>query len=156
MKNTLQNISIVLFTLGYLLPQTTMAESSLLIRPQAGYGSLEGTGVSHAGIRILMPSGKSQRYGVEINHFIYGHDASFTSAGIMLEQRRNEQFNMSIGTVGYIDYGGSNPFGLVTNLGWEPENSGSIEPFITFRNDIIFSESTDSIYSISAGITMKF
>lgn len=156
MKTLLRSISVALGTLFCLLPQTTTAESSLLIRPQAGFGSLAGAGVSHAGIRVLMPSGKNQRYGVELNHFMTGNDTSFTSAGILLEQRLRGWFNMSVGTIGYIDYNGCNPFGLVTNLGWEPQSTGSIEPFITFRNDIIFSESTDSIYSISAGISLKF
>lgn len=156
MKTTLKSLAIVIVTLLSLPPIPSQAETSLLIRPQAGFGSLAGAGVSHAGIRVLMPSGKNQRYGVELNHFMTGNDTSFTSAGILLEQRLRGWFNMSVGTIGYIDYNGSNPFGLVTNLGWEPQNTGSIEPFITFRNDIIFSESNDSIYSISAGISLKF
>ena len=46
---------------------------------------------------------------------------------------------MSIGTIGYFGFWGdtSNPVGLVTSLGWEPENQ-RIKPFVVFRNDFIF------------------
>ncbi len=46
--------------------------------------------------------------------------------------------------------------GLMTNLGWEPNNDNGFEPFITYRNDVIFSEDIGIAYSISAGFTFDF
>ncbi|MDH5219562.1 MAG: hypothetical protein OEX19_17780, partial [Gammaproteobacteria bacterium] len=65
-----------------------------------------------------------KRYGLELTRFSSGEEDVFISAGIVLEQRLFNWFNMSIGTIGYFDYQKTehNPVGLTTNLGWEPDN----------------------------------
>ena len=66
---------------------------------------------------------------------------------------------MSIGTVGYMNYGldNQNVVGLVSNLGWEPNNSIPFKPFITYRSDIIFTkEKTKIMSSISFGFKFGF
>jgi len=73
-------------------------------------------------------------------------------------QRLWNWFNMSIGTVGYFGYGADsiNPVGLMTNLGWEPSHYEKFKPFVTYRNDVIFSEDMDVSYSVSVGATFSF
>ena len=135
-----------------------------LFRPHFGTGKLtkgdENKTFSHYGGRILLVAGDNKKYGLEITKFIPSDDNenSFNSIGIVIEQRLFNWFNMSIGTIGYFDYGGDsrNIVGLVTNLGWEPKNNSSFKPFITFRNDIVFDDSTDKIYSLSLGFNIAF
>jgi hypothetical protein len=64
---------------------------------------------------------------------------------------------MSIGTIGYFDHKNQNSIGLVSNLGWEPNNHIPFRPFITYRNDIIFAkDKTETLHSISAGFKFEF
>lgn len=132
-------------------------ETGLIFRPHFGYGSLDGENISHYGSRILLPAGEIRRWGLEVTKFD-GDDNEFTALGIVLEQRLFEWFNMSIGTIGYFDYGRDpeNLIGLTTNLGWEPDNHIPFKPFITYRNDIIFDKDTDVIHSISVGFSFEF
>ena len=155
--------SLVLLVLS-LFPSLVCAEPSLIVRPQAGYGYFDspisdGQGsIYHVGARILLKAGEIQRYGLEISRFNIENGDDFTSLGIVLEQRLLDWFNMSIGTVGYFDYGvdSANLVGLMTNLGWEPSWDNPLQPFITYRNDIIFSNKTNIVYSLSIGVTFKF
>ncbi len=151
----------LLFLMLLCRPLPASAEPSLLVRPQAGYGYLDANGgeaISHVGLRVLLPASQMQRYGLEVTRFLPKNGGDFTALGIVLEQRLWECFNMSIGTVGYLDYNGGtrNPFGLMTNLGWEPKSRRGWEPFITYRNDLIFSGKTDSAYSLSVGVSFKY
>ncbi len=128
------------------------------VRPQFGYGVLEGKSIAHYGVRLLLPASEVRKFGVEINRFDDGDNQQFTTAGLVLEQRLFGWFNMSIGTIGYFDYGkdSENTVGLTTNLGWEPDYHTPVYPFITYRFDLIFSDHTDQIHSISAGFAMDF
>lgn len=65
---------------------------------------------------------------------------------------------MGIGTIGYVGIGDNtdNPFGIVTNLGWEPEDMGMITPFVSFRSELIFDDSTVHMNTLSAGIRFQF
>jgi hypothetical protein len=161
--NTNKIMWIVLLMLAF-LPSLVNAEAFLIVRPQAGYGYMDSSDssnngkISHAGLRILLNAGESRRYGLEATRFRLSDGGYFSSLGVVLEQRLWSWFNMSIGTVGYFDYGNDskNPVGLMTNLGWEPSNSKNFKPFITYRNDTIFSENTDTAHSISIGFTFTF
>ena len=124
-------------------------------RPHFGLGT---DGASHYGGRFLLNAGATSKYGLEFSKFKTDDD-EFTSVGIILEQRLWNWFNMSIGTIGYLDYGQSNEklFGLTESLGWEPDYYKPFKPFITYRNDNIFTqESRDSFHSISMGIGFEF
>jgi hypothetical protein len=52
--------------------------------------------------------------------------------------------------------GGQNSPGLVANLGWEPEESGTIKPFVTLRNDVLFGSKTLYGTALSVGASMRF
>ena len=122
----------------------------MAIRPHFGFGN---KGSFYYGARVLLNANQTKKYGLEITKF-YTKDDDFLTAGIVLEQRLYKWFNMSIGTVGYFNYGknGENIVGVTTNLGWEPENRIPFKPFVTFRTDIIFAkEGVDSLYSINLG-----
>jgi len=155
--------SLVLFVLA-LFPSLVCAEPSLIVRPQAGYGYFNSSvsnnngRIDHVGTRILLKVGEIRRYGLEISRLNMEEGRDFTSLGIVLEQRLWGWFNMSVGTVGYFDYGvgSENPVGLMTNLGWEPSWNNPIQPFITYRNDTIFSSKMDTLHALSIGLTFGF
>lgn len=129
------------------------SNSHILVRPHFGFGS---DNSSHFGVRVLLNSSQNQAYGLELTKF-KTKDNDFSTIGIVLEQRLWSWFNMSIGTVGYFDYKDENAVGLVSNLGWEPDNHVPFRPFITFRNDTIFAkEETKNIYSMSFGLKLEF
>jgi len=145
-------------------PSLVCAEPSLIVRPQVGYGYFDSSASNddgsayHVGARILLNVGAIRRYGLEISQFNIEHGGDFTSLGIVLEQRLLGWFNMSLGTVGYFGYSVDleNPVGLMTNLGWEPVLDNPFQPFITYRNDIIFSNKIDTVHSLSIGVTCEF
>lgn len=141
---------------------STKSKSILSIRPHFGVGTDDS---KHFGGRILLKSGKKQAYGLEFTRFEIEDESNstekikFNTIGIVLEQKLFGWFNMSIGTVGYFDYGPDeqNVVGLVSNLGWEPSYTGWFKPFVTFRNDLIFdTDETKSISSISLGMKISF
>lgn len=146
------------------LTDIAIAASPVLVRPHIGYGYIDSTelqntgNLSHAGMRLLLTAGGNKRYGLEATRFTSSNGNGFYSLGIVLEQRLWRWFNMSIGTVGYFDYAASlgNPVGLMTNLGWEPNTDSALKPFITYRNDLIFSENTGVAHSLSAGLSFEF
>jgi len=127
--------------------------STIQIRPHFGYGTKKS---KHYGLRVLLNSSDTQAYGLELTKF-QTKDDDFSTIGIVLEQRLWGWFNMSIGTVGYFNYKDENVVGLVSNLGWEPDNHIPFKPFITYRGDVIFGkDNTDTIHSISAGFKFEF
>jgi hypothetical protein len=133
--------------------------SIVTIRPHVNYGYIsvgsDSRDIFSFGGRILLPASDIRSYGVDITRFNTSSNNSFTSVGIVLEQRLWKFFNMSIGTVGYIHYRGNSPFGFLTNLGWEPKTNFALKPFITYRNDIIFADKTSIIYSLSLGLNLE-
>ena len=135
----------------------TEKKPNFLFRPHSGYGFIKGEGIWHYGGRLLFAANKTQKYGLEINRFKSTHN-NFTSAGIIFEQRLLETFNMSIGTLGYFNYGtdSKNITGLTTSVGWEPDNHIPFKPFVTYRNDVIFGKNTNIIHSISIGFAFEF
>jgi penicillin V acylase-like amidase (Ntn superfamily) len=127
--------------------------SALQLRPHFGYGTKES---KHYGLRVLLNSSNTQAYGLEFTKF-QTKDDNFSALGIVLEQRLWGWFSMSIGTVGYFDYQDENAVGLVSNLGWEPDNHIPFKPFITYRGDVIFGKAkTETLHSISAGFKFEF
>lgn len=132
-------------------------KAPVVFRHHFGYGFIRGEGVFHYGGRILLSAGRIRKYGLEITAFS-SKDEKFTSAGIVLEQRLLDWFNMSIGTTGYFNFDSNsvNVAGLTTNLGWEPDNHIPFRPFVTYRNDVIFSSRTGVVHSLSAGFAFEF
>ncbi len=146
-----------------LISTAAFAEDNLTLRPHMGIGSANSTpttgsdSINHIGIRLLLNAGGSKKYGLELTQFESDSGHKFQSIGIVIEQKKWGWFNMSIGTVGYFDYtDNTNPVGLMTNLGWEPESKHSIKPFITYRGDLIFADQNQRIHSISSGLTFSF
>jgi hypothetical protein len=132
------------------------AGEDILVRPQLGIGSLDGGQYTHAGVRILLDASTEKTYGVELTR-VNTRNGDYVAAGIVLEQKKYGWFNMSIGTIGYFAQGGGlNIPGLVANLGWEPEDFGAMNPFVTMRNDVLFGSKTLAGTALSAGLLMKF
>ncbi|MBN2016934.1 MAG: linear amide C-N hydrolase [Candidatus Cloacimonetes bacterium] len=131
--------------------------NNVLIRPTGGFGFIGNQQFFHAGARILLQTGESQRYGLDVTYFDRKGD-TFFSLGIVLEQILWGWFNSSIGTIGYFHYGEDNEsvVGITSNLGWEPDNHIPIHPFVTWRNDIIFGKKVENVNSISAGVDFYF
>lgn len=127
--------------------------STIQIRPHFGYGTEES---KHYGLRVLLNASDTQAYGLELTKF-QTKDDDFSTIGIVLEQRLWSWFTMSTGTIGYFDYKDENAVGLVSNLGWEPDNHIPFKPFITYRTDVIFGKNkTDTMHSLSTGFKFEF
>lgn len=161
-------LHVACFFVGFLfLSQTLQAKQLISIRPQAGYGISNSSdsqfdgNIRHFGTRILLHADGSRKFGLELNRFQFenkNNARDFYSFGFVLEQTLANWFKLSVGTVGYSNYGlnSDSPVGIVTNLGWEPNNDKSIKPFIVLRNDFIFHDQTTRINSLSFGITWTF
>lgn len=140
---------------------------TVFIRPHGGVGwassyTRRGHGVAtHAGARFLLSAGPAQRFGLEISYVQLDvrPDGSFDQAyvvpGLVLEMILFEHFNLGIGTIGYVGVAGerNKPFGVVTNLGWEPVWDHVVRPFVTLRTEWIFDRDVFNVLSLSAGIT---
>ncbi len=131
-----------------------------VIRPQLGYGEFVTGDVnskgkaSHLGLRILLAASDIRSYGLEISQFEQANH-NFKSVGIVLEQKLYGWFNMSIGTVGYFGFHNSNPVGLLTGLAWEPGDYGRVQPYISYRTDIVFADTTAIAQSLSLGLRFE-
>lgn len=143
----------------------------LFVRPHAGVGwasayNRHGNALAlHAGGRLLFPSPLSPKvdakFGLEATYVqldITGSnifEERYAAVGVVLEMTVVRGFNLGIGTLGYIGVAGTdrNPFGLVTNLGWEPTWDARVRPYITMRTEWIFDRATYNVLSLSAGIT---
>ena len=132
-----------------------------VIAPQLGFGIIgHGVPIMHYGVRFLLSSSSIQKFGLEVTRFDrvedkFDHSKAFYSAGIMLEQRLFGWFNMSMGSVGYFNYGpdGEHAAGFMTNLGWEPDNKIPFFPFVTYRSEWIWLKELkpEMINSLSIG-----
>jgi hypothetical protein len=140
-----------------LIQADACADDEVLVRPQVGIGSLDGGQYRHAGLRILFDASADKKYGLELTR-VNTRNGDYVAAGIVLEKRKFGWFNMSIGTIGYLAQGsgGQNVPGLVANLGWEPEDSGAIKPFVTMRNDVLFGSKRLAGTALSAGVSVRF
>lgn len=130
----------------------------MVFRPHFGLGfaSISNKQVEHAGLRVLSSTNERQSYGVELTKIQYS-GREVNAVGIVLEQTLGLGFKMGIGTIGYMNFeNNTNPFGLVTNLGWEPFDTRSWRPFVTYRGDYVFSQKDEQIHSISVGIGVEF
>ncbi|MBT8469713.1 MAG: hypothetical protein KJN97_13290 [Deltaproteobacteria bacterium] len=143
----------------------------LFIRPHAGVGWAAGYNRSgdalalHAGGRILFPAPLSPKvgatFGLEATYLqldITGRNIfseRYAAVGVVLEMTVVRGFNLGIGTLGYIGVGGTdrNPFGVVTNLGWEPAWESRVRPYITLRTEWVFDQATYNVLSLSVGVT---
>ncbi len=141
------------------------------IRPHAGVGwasayNRSGNALAfHAGGRVLFPAPLSPEvaatFGLEATYLqldITGSEVfteRYAAVGVVLELSVVGGFNLGIGTLGYVGVGGTerNPFGVVTNLGWEPTWPSRVRPYLTLRTEWIFDQATYNVLSLSAGIT---
>jgi hypothetical protein len=153
-----------------MLSPPTFADEFVGIRPHigVGYATASGNGASgtsfHVGTRILFGAEQDKYYGLEVTYIdAYASeddepDTQYLAVGVVLERKMFKSFNAGVGTIGYLGIGDNsdNPFGLVATLAWEPEYKGMIIPFISFRSDLIFDDSTIDINSLSAGIRLRF
>ena len=132
-----------------------------VIAPQFGFGIIgHGDPIMHYGVRFLLASSNIQKFGLEVSRFDRPEDnfentKAFYSVGIMLEQRLFNWFNMSMGSVGYFNFGpkGEHAAGFATNLGWEPNNKIPFFPFVTYRSEWIWLDELkpEMINSLSIG-----
>ena len=121
--------------------------------------SNEGSGAAFfGGLRGLFQANERQRYGFEVAYLDAladeDEDVAYAAVGIVLEQALARRFFASIGSLGYfgVDDNEDNPFGIVSMIGWEPKSGGSVKPFVTLRNDLVFDETTTRITTLGAGI----
>jgi hypothetical protein len=133
------------------------SEDSIKIRPQAGIGSLDGDKSYHAGVRLLLKASEDKKYGMELTR-MFTSNVEYIVAGVILEQKKFGWLNLSIGSVGYFGQSRATPNvpGLLLNVGWEPETTCALKPFVSVRYDNIFAEKLIAGTAISAGLSAIF
>ena len=138
-------------------PPITNSDEPIKIRPQAGIGILDGDKSYHSGLRLLFKASEDKKYGMELSR-MFTDKADYIVAGVILERKNFGWLNLSIGSVGYFGQSSGTPNlpGLVANMGWEPETTGAIKPFVTIRNESIFGDKVILGTSISAGLSVIF
>ena len=155
-----------------LLSESEANEYHLYVRPLAGIGWTDSFGDSrnglglHAGGRILFSTPLSPRIGAK-----FGVEATYLEldirdentiperyvlVGVVLEMTLFENLLMTTGTVGYIGLGNTegNPFGIVTDVGWEPARDSRVVPYVTVRSEFILDDNVYSVLSLSVGFTI--
>jgi len=143
----------------------------VFLRPHAGVGwasayNRSGNALAlHAGGRLLFPAPLSPtidaKFGIEATYVQLDITANeifterYAAVGVVLEMTVVGGFNLGIGTLGYVGVAGTdrNPFGVVTNLGWEPTWNTRARPSITMRTEWIFDVATYNVLSLSVGVT---
>ncbi|MEM7136011.1 MAG: hypothetical protein AAF500_05490 [Myxococcota bacterium] len=146
-----------------------LPERNFFIRAHSGVGFAHGKDANglayHVGGRVLFPANLSPKlaaaFGIEATYLeldVRDKNAladRYAVVGVVLEMTVFRHLNLGIGTVGYIGLGDTegNPFGLVTNIGWEPQWDSHVLPYITLRSDYVFAGEVQSVVSLSAGIT---
>ncbi len=144
---------------------------NLEVRPDVGYGYAvskdheRGMGY-HAGVRILSDvrslstPAPRKRWGISLTEVSPFESKAalrhqkYLAFGIMLEQTLPADFVVTVGTIGYIgqDQNKNNPYGLLTEIGWEPVLGKNVHGFIALRIDTIYDTSDISRYALSAGM----
>lgn len=143
----------------------------LMLRPHGGVGwtssyNRSGNGLAvFGGARLLFPAPLSPKvgasFGLEATYLELDatendvFEERYVAVGVVLEMTVLGGFNLGIGTLGYVGVGGTdrNPFGVVTNLGWEPTWDARALPNITLRTEWIFDRATYNVLSLNVGVT---
>lgn len=121
----------------------------------------------HAGGRFLVSPNGSTAMGVEaiyhqtefaLDDRHEGDARRFAGIGLALEQRFAGWFHAGVAMVGLIglEQRTSNPFDVVTTIGWQPRVDRGWSPYLVFRNDTIASRPLLTIRSLSAGLQYTF
>lgn len=133
------------------------SEDSIKIRPQAGIGILDDDKSYHAGFRLLFKASDDKKYGWELTR-MFTSKAEYIVFGVILEKKKFGWLNMGFGTVGYFGQGSGtkNLPGLLLNLGWEPDTTSAIKPYVTIRYDDIIADKIIIGTSVSAGLSAIF
>lgn len=139
---------------------------AVFVRPHFGIGVRNRTengddGICyHAGARFLVSSNTCQKIGLEVTYIDAdtAKNLRYTSVGMVMEQRLWDWVYIAFGTLGYLSNknDSKNPFGIVSNIGWEPDSMENMHPYIIYRSEIVFDDPTVKIDSISLGFTFKF
>lgn len=146
-------------------PSTASAPERVVVtvRPHGGaglavtYNGDAPTASGHAGARLLLSAGPLYRYGLEVSELLSDlndRGGRRWVMGVVLETILFDGYLMGIGTVGYVS-STSRPFGVTTNLGWEPQWRSTFRPFVTFRTDFILDRNITTVMSLNAGLTLS-
>ena len=139
----------------YSAPQEKM-QDTILFRPQAGIGAMNGDQYWHEGFRLLLNASDTKKYGFEYSR-IHTVQGDFIASGIVLEKKEGS-LNLSIGTIGYNGQGAGMKYlpGVVANVGWEPAVKGAFRPFVTYRHEVIFDTTKLTGDALSMGLAVGF
>jgi len=79
-------------------------QDTILFRPQAGIGAMNGVQYWHEGFRLLLNASDTKKYGLEYSR-VHTVQGDYIASGIVLEEKRFGWLNLSIGTIGYNGQG---------------------------------------------------
>lgn len=133
------------------------SEDLIKIRPQAGIGILDDDKSYHAGLRFLFKASGDKKYGWELTR-MFNSKSEYIVFGVILEKKQFGWLNLAFGTVGYFGQGSGtkNLPGLLLNVGWEPDTTSAIKPYVTVRYDDIVADKIIVGTSVSAGLSIIY
>ena len=158
-------ISCLFLFLAIIFPSVGSSDQeSFIFRPNIGYSSIDGDKFSLLSVRILSVLSQKRKVGLDFAYFKNKEEDkeenNFTVIGATWEEKFFGWFNCGFGPALYLNFGDQekdeeeDTFGFISDLGWEPNNFyGGLNPFITYRNDFIFSDDNKMGHSIVVGLS---
>jgi hypothetical protein len=128
-----------------------------------GRASLDGAGYGNTelGADLLLSANEKQRYGLRLSSLdieTSGRHQRYLCTGVVLEMVAFQWLRMEVGTVGFVgrgDLGGSNPFGLVSFLGYE-KRLGRLNFSVGYDSKYIFAKPAVTIQNLGIGVGAHF
>jgi hypothetical protein len=146
-------------------PAAGRPAETVLVRLNLGAGQASQDGARPRSLEVggdlLLSANASQRYGLTFSSLdldISGRHERYLCTGVVLEMVMYKCLRMEIGTVGFIGRGegsGSNPFGLVSFVGYE-KRVGPLTYSIGYDSKYIFSRPAISINNLGIGVGVHF
>jgi hypothetical protein len=138
---------------------------TVLVRLNLGGGQATRDGARHGNLELggdlLLSANASQRYGLRVSSLdldVAGRHERYLCTGIVLEMVVHRWLRMEIGTVGFIgrgDQSGSNPFGLVSFVGYE-KRAGALTYSIGYDSKYVFGRRAITVNNLGVGLGVHF
>lgn len=146
-------------------PAGARPPGTVLVRLNLGGGQATQDGVRHGNLELggdlLLSANASQRYGLRVSSLdidVAGRHERYLCTGIVLEMVVHTWLRMEIGTVGFIgrgDRSGSNPFGLVSFVGYE-KRVGALTWSIGYDSKYVFGRPAITVNNLAIGLGVHF
>ncbi|WP_306601026.1 hypothetical protein [Geothrix sp. 21YS21S-2] len=138
---------------------------TVFLRLNLGGGQATQDGARHGNLELggdlLLSANASQRYGLRVSSLdldVGGRHERYLCTGVVLEMVVHRWLRMEIGTVGFIgrgDRSGTNPFGLVSFVGYE-KRAGALTWSIGYDSKYVFGRPAITVNNLGIGVGVHF